>query len=56
MGIQKVAAPDMKVILQFMNGELETLPEERLQSLIIATHRLQVLPVACSSLSEIAVL
>ena len=41
--IQEVAATDMKIVLQFINGELALIPEERLHSLVLATDRLQVL-------------
>ncbi len=41
--IQEVAAEDMKVILDFIYGVLDTLPQDRLQALICATDRLQVL-------------
>ena len=40
--IQEVAAKDMKVILKYIHGVLDALPEERLQSLVLATDRLQV--------------
>ena len=44
MEIQEVAAADMQVVLQFINGELAIVPKERLHSLVLATDRLQVLP------------
>ena len=40
--IQEVAAEDMEVILKFIYGVLDAAPEERLQSLVLATDRLQV--------------
>ena len=40
--IQEVAVEDMKVILKYIHGVLDALPEERLQSLVLATDRLQV--------------
>ncbi len=41
--IQEVAAEDMKIILDFIYGVLDNLPEERLQTLVLAADRLQVL-------------
>ncbi len=41
--IQEVAAADMQIVLQFVNGELAAIPKERLHSLVLATDRLQVL-------------
>ena len=43
MEIQEVAAEDMKIILDFIYGVLDTLPDERLQTLVLAADRLQVL-------------
>ncbi|CAL5227107.1 g10014 [Coccomyxa viridis] len=40
--IQEVAAEDMKIILDFIYGVLDNLPEERLQTLVLAADRLQV--------------
>ena len=40
--IQEVAAEDMEIILKFIYGVLDALPEDRLQSLVLATDRLQV--------------
>ena len=40
--IQEVAAEDMKVILKFIYGKLKAIPGDRLQSLVLATDRLQV--------------
>ena len=40
--IQEVAAEDMEVILKFIYGVLDAAPEEQLQSLVLATDRLQV--------------
>ena len=40
--IEEVAAEDMEIILKFIYGVLDALPEERLQSLVLATDRLQV--------------
>ena len=37
-----MAAEDMKVILKFIYGELDAIPRDRLQSLVLATDRLQV--------------
>ena len=42
MEIQEVAAEDMEVILKFIYGVLDAAPEEQLQSLVLATDRLQV--------------
>ena len=40
--IQEVAAEDMEVILKFLYGVLDDIPEARLPSLVAATNRLQV--------------
>ena len=37
-----MAAEDMKIILKYIYGELDAFPEERVQSLLLATDRLQV--------------
>ena len=43
MEIQEVAAADMQMVLQFINGELAAVPKERLHSLVLATDHMQVL-------------
>lgn len=40
--IQEIAAEDMEVILKFIYGVLDAIPEDRLRSLVLATDRLQV--------------
>ena len=42
--IQDIAAEDMEIILKYVYGMLDALPEERLHPLILAADRLQ----ACS--------
>ena len=40
--IQEVAVEDMGIILKFIYGDLDVIPGDRLQSLVLATDRLQV--------------
>ncbi len=40
--IQDVAAEDIKVVVRYMYGELDAIPEDRLHSLVLATKRMQV--------------
>lgn len=49
--IHEVDAEDMELILKYIYGTLHTIPEARLQSLFLATDRLQVW---CSLLCAIA--
>ncbi len=37
-----VAAEDMKIILKYIYTELDAIPVNRLQSLVVATHLLEV--------------
>ena len=39
--IQEVAAEDMNIILKYIYGTLDALPEERLHHLVLAADRLQ---------------
>ena len=41
MEIQEVAAEDMNIILKYIYGTLDALPEERLHHLVLAADRLQ---------------
>ena len=40
--IQEVTPEDMELILKYIRGALDTIPEELLQSLFLAADRLQV--------------
>lgn len=42
--VKEIAAKDMKIILYFIYGVLDAIPMDQLQSLVLATHRLQVEP------------
>ena len=40
--IQDVATEDMNIVLKYMYGELDAIPEDRLHSLVLATKHMQV--------------
>ena len=44
MEIKEIATDDMRITLKFIDGKLQNgdIPEDRMQLLVLATHRLQV--------------